>query len=243
MFVIPAIDLLDGKVVRLHKGDYQNATVYNNNPVEEARKFKKAGFNHIHIVDLNGAKEGIFVNLEYVKSIIQELDMSVQTGGGIRSYEDASMLLEHGVSNIICSSMAVKNKEEWLQVVDKYGDKAILGMDLKDGKVAYGGWLETMDQSLKDFLAPMIAKGLSTVLCTDISKDGTLEGPNFDLYDGLSAQFPDLNFIASGGVASKSDLKKLKDHELYGVVVGRAYYEGKITLAEMRAYHHVRSKR
>ncbi|MEL7833864.1 1-(5-phosphoribosyl)-5-[(5-phosphoribosylamino)methylideneamino]imidazole-4-carboxamide isomerase [Fodinibius sp. Rm-B-1B1-1] len=237
MKVIPAIDLLDGKVVRLHKGDYDEATIYNDNPVEEARKFKEAGFDHIHIVDLNGAKEGKFVNLEHVKEIIDTLDISVQTGGGIRSYEDAQMLLDKGISNIICSSMAVKSPAEWLRVLDNYGQRAILGMDLKDGKVAYGGWLETLDQSLKDFLQPMIDRGLSTVLSTDISKDGTLEGPNIELYRKLSTQFPVLHFIASGGVANANDLKLLAEQNQYGVVIGRAYYEGKLSLDEMQRYH------
>lgn len=237
MLVIPAIDLLNGQVVRLHKGDYSQATVYNDNPVEEALKFKKAGFNHIHVIDLNGAKEGQFVNLGHIKRIINELDISVQTGGGIRSYGDASMLLDAGLSNIICSSMAVKNQDDWLQVLDDYGDKAILGMDLKDGKVAYGGWLETLDQSLENFLQPMIERGLSTVLCTDISKDGTLEGPNLELYQQLSNQFPKLNFIASGGVSNAGDLQALAQEQIYGVVVGRAYYEEKISLNEMLSYH------
>ena len=237
MFVIPAIDLLNGQVVRLHKGDYDQATIYNENPVEEARKFKEAGFEHIHVVDLNGAKEGEFVNLAHVKKIIEELGLSVQTGGGIRSYEDASMLLEAGLSNIICSSMAAKSQEDWLQVLDNYGDQAILGMDLKDGKVAYGGWLETLDQSLEEFLQPMIERGLSTVLCTDISKDGTLEGPNIELYRDLSAQFPNLNFIASGGVSDADDLQALSQQDTYGVVVGRAYYENKISLEELMNFH------
>lgn len=237
MKVIPAIDLLNGQVVRLHKGDYDQATIYNENPVEEAQKFKEAGFSHIHVVDLNGAKEGSFVNLQHIRQIIQELDLSVQTGGGIRSYEDAAMLLDQGISNIICSSMAVKNKQEWLAVLAEYGDQAILGMDLKDGKVAYGGWLETLDQLLQDFLEPMIERGLSTVLCTDISKDGTLEGPNLELYQKLSLQFPDLNFIASGGVSGANDLQALHQQNMYGVVVGRAYYENKISLDEMMSYH------
>lgn len=237
MVVIPAIDLLDGKVVRLHKGDYEKATIYNDNPLAEAKKFKEAGFNHIHIVDLNGAKEGKFVNLKHIKKIISKLDLSVQTGGGIRSYGDAKMLLEQQVSNIICSSMAVKNPEEWLKVLQDYGDRAILGMDLKDGKVAYGGWLETLDKSLDDFLQPMMDRGLSTVLCTDISKDGTLEGPNLELYQQLSKQFPALNFIASGGVSDAKDLQALSDRQQYGVVVGRAYYEDKLSLKEMQKYH------
>mgnify|MGYP002760920032 FL=1 len=237
MKVIPAIDLLDGKVVRLHKGDYDEATIYNDNPLNEAKKFKEAGFNHIHIVDLNGAKEGRFVNLKYIKEIINELDLSIQTGGGIRSYSDAKMLLEQQVSNIICSSMAVNSPDEWLQVLEDYGDKAILGMDLKDGKVAYGGWLETLDKSLNVFLQPMIDRGLSTVLCTDISKDGTLEGPNLELYQQLSEQFPALNFIASGGVSGAKDLQALLRHQQYGVVVGRAYYEDNLSLKEMLEHH------
>ncbi|GAA5523052.1 1-(5-phosphoribosyl)-5-[(5-phosphoribosylamino)methylideneamino]imidazole-4-carboxamide isomerase [Aliifodinibius salicampi] len=237
MRVIPAIDLLNGKVVRLHKGDYDEATIYNEHPFDEAIKFKEAGFDHIHIVDLNGAKEGKFVNLDHIQTIIDKLDISVQTGGGIRSFEDAEMLIEHGISNVICSSMAVKNSDEWLKVLDTYGDKAILGMDLKNGKVAYSGWLETLDQSLEEFLKPMIDRGLSTVLCTDISKDGTLEGPNVELYKKLSAQFSEISFIASGGVSDSNDLKTLKDQQLYGVVVGRAYYENKISLEQLLKYH------
>ena len=237
MQVIPAIDLLDGEVVRLHKGNYDEVTVYNNDPVDEAQKFKEAGFNHIHVIDLNGAKEGKFVNLKQIKRIINELDLSVQTGGGIRSYDDSAMLIDHGISNIICSSMAVKSPEDWLKVLEDFGDQAILGMDLKDGKVAYAGWLETLDQSLDEFLKPMTDRGLTTVLSTDISRDGTLEGPNTDLYRKLSSQFPALNFIASGGVSDASDLKSLHQQNLYGVVVGRAYYENKISLDEMMAYH------
>jgi len=237
MRIIPAIDLLDGQVVRLHKGKYEEATIYNDDPLQEAQRFSQAGFNHIHIVDLNGAKEGNFVNLEHIRHIISELEMSVQTGGGIRSYDDAAMLIDHGVSNIICSSMAVKSPNEWGRVLDDYAEQAILAMDLKEGKVAYGGWLETIDQSLGDFLQPMIERDLSTILCTDISRDGTLEGTNVALYRDLQQQYPDLNFIASGGVASVDDFRQLSEAELYGVVVGRAYYEQKITLKEMQHYH------
>lgn len=237
MHVIPAIDLLDGKVVRLHKGNYEDATIYNDSPLEEAQKFSRAGFSHIHIVDLNGAKEGKFVNLQHIRQIIDELDISVQTGGGIRSFEDASTLLEGGISQIICSSMAVKKPDEWLNVLDNYGQRAILGMDLKDGQVAYGGWLETLDQSLEDFLQPMIERGLSTVLCTDISRDGTLEGANIELYKQLKKQYSNLQFIASGGVASVKDLQKLSNANLYGVVVGRAYYEQKLSLDDMEKYN------
>lgn len=237
MKVIPAIDLLDGKVVRLHKGNYDEATIYNDDPTAEAQTFKEAGFDHIHVIDLNGAKEGRFVNLDIISQMISKTGISVQTGGGIRSFRDAKMLLDAGLSNIICSSMAVEKKEEWLKVLDNYGDRAILGMDLKDGKVAYRGWLETLDKSLDDFLQPMMDRGLSTVLCTDISKDGTLEGPNMELYRQLSEQFPNLKFIASGGVSNASDLAALAKDNRYGVVVGRAYYEGNLSLAELLKYH------
>lgn len=238
MHVIPAIDLLNGKVVRLEKGDYDQCTVYNDDPVSEAKKFKDAGFNHIHVVDLNGAKEGAFVNLDHIRRMISELDLSVQTGGGIRSYENAEMLLSEGISQVICSSMAVKKPEEWLEIVRRHPEKATLGMDLKEGKVAYSGWLETVDSSIAKFLEPMLEAGLKTVLCTDISRDGMLSGPNLELYQELQSDFPGLNFIASGGVSNADDLKKLEELNLYGVVVGRAYYEQKLSLEEMSLYNY-----
>ena len=237
MKVIPAIDLLNGQVVRLEKGDYNKTTIYNEHPLNEAQKFKEAGFDHIHVVDLNGAREGSFVNLEHILDIKKKLGLSVQTGGGIRSLSDGQSLLQKGISQVICSSMAVKNPEEWLQLIEHKPSAAILGMDLKDGKVAYGGWMKTSDQSLGDFLAPMIQRGLETVLSTDISRDGMLSGPNLELYRQLQNSFPNLQFIASGGVSDANDLKQLKAMSLYGVVVGRAYYEGQITLDQMVEYH------
>lgn len=233
MRVIPAIDLLDGKVVRLTKGSYEDVTVYNDNPLDEARKFAEAGFEHIHIVDLNGAKTGNFVNLDHIKSIKKETGLSIQTGGGIRSYEDAQKLLDAGINQLVCSSMAVKNREEWMQLLSDHPEKMILGMDLKDGKIAYGGWLETADESINSFLQPMIEAGLQYVLCTDIARDGMLTGTNVELYKSLQKQYSGLNFIASGGVASIDDFYQLANADLYGVVVGRAYYEQKITLAQM----------
>lgn len=233
MTIIPAIDLLDGNVVRLHKGDYDQATVYNDDPVEEARTFKNAGFTHIHVVDLNGAREGEFINLKHIRNIIRDTGLSVQTGGGIRTYEDAEMLLKEGLTKIICSSMAVRNRKDWLKVLGVFRDRAILGMDLKEGKVAYAGWEETMEDSLESFLEPMLEQGLEEVLCTDISRDGTLEGPNTELYSDLMKRFPGLQFIASGGVGGYNDLVELKEVGIGAVVVGRAYYEGKISLDEM----------
>lgn len=237
MKVIPAIDLLDGKVVRLRKGDYREATMYNDDPLNEAREFEEAGFGHIHIVDLNGAREGNFVNLEHIRKIIRSTGLSVQVGGGIRFYDDAIKLLESGVSRIICSSMAVKNQADWYRLLERSAGNIILGMDLKDGKVAYGGWLETSDQSIDSFLQPMIDRGLNCILCTDISRDGTLEGPNVELYQSLQQDYTGVDFIASGGVGDAEDLIQLEQAGVYGVVVGRAYYEKHLTLGEMKQYH------
>jgi phosphoribosylformimino-5-aminoimidazole carboxamide ribotide isomerase len=233
MKIIPAIDLLDGQAVRLQKGDYNKKTVYNADPIEEATKFKDAGFTHIHVVDLNGAKSGSFENLPIIKRIITELGLSVQTGGGVRSADDIQLLLDAGLNGIICSSMAVKKTDEWRNAVQTHPDKMILGLDLKDGKMAYGGWLETSDAPIEEFLNPMIEAGLQTVLSTDIARDGMLSGPNVEMYADLQKRFPRLNWIASGGVSSVEDLQYLKEQQLYGVVVGKAYYEGKISLGEM----------
>ena len=237
MIVIPAIDLLDGQVVRLHKGSYQEVTIYNDNVVIEAGNFKEAGFTHIHIVDLNGAKEGRFVNLDHITTVIKSLGLSVQTGGGIRTFDDVNKLIEAGINKVICSSMAIKNEPDWLKSLKQFPDNMILGMDLKDGKMAYGGWLETAEESVSSFLSRMIDQGLKEVLCTDISKDGTLAGPNIDLYKSLKAQFPSIHLIASGGVSSKQDLVELHDAGIDAVVVGKAYYEGHISLDEMMEIH------
>lgn len=237
MKVIPAIDLLDGQVVRLHKGSYDEVTVYNDDPLTQARIFKDAGFRHIHVVDLNGAREGTFKNLESVQSIVAHLDMSVQMGGGIRSFDDARHLIEKGVTKIVCSSMAVKSEDEWFKTLDQYGSHTILGMDLKEGQLAYSGWEETSEEPINAFLNRQLEHGLEEVLCTDISRDGTLEGVNHKLYQNLHQQFPQLNVIASGGVSGEADLKTLQENNVYGVVVGRAYYENKLSLDVMKEYH------
>lgn len=234
MRIIPAIDLLDGQAVRLQKGDYDKKTIYNHNPVEEAQKFKTAGFNHIHVVDLNGAKSGSFENLPIIKTMISELGLSVQTGGGVRSRKDIDQLLDAGLNGVICSSMAVKKPKEWMKAVKDHPNEMILGLDLKDGKMAYGGWLETSDAPIEEFINPMIDAGLKTVLSTDIARDGMLSGPNVEMYADLQKRFPQLNWIASGGVSNLADLVELQNHSLYGVVVGKAYYEGNIRLDEMQ---------
>ncbi|RNC85947.1 MAG: 1-(5-phosphoribosyl)-5-[(5-phosphoribosylamino)methylideneamino]imidazole-4-carboxamide isomerase [Balneola sp.] len=233
MQAIPAIDLLNGQCVRLHKGAYEEVTVYNDSPLNQARLFTEAGFSHLHIVDLNGAKEGHFVNLPHISQIISELKVSIQTGGGIRTFEDAEYLFEQGISKVICSSMAIKNETDWLKLLEKYPEKTILGMDLKDGNIAYAGWLETASEPVNEFLARMEQAGLQEVLCTDISKDGTLSGPNLELYKELKASFPNLRLIASGGVSSYEDLEELDAMNIDAVVVGKAYYESRISLEQM----------
>jgi len=234
MRIIPAIDLLDGQAVRLQKGDYAKKTVYNHDPLAEAQAFKTAGFDHIHVVDLNGAKSGTFENLPIIKTMIKELGLSIQTGGGVRSRKDIDQLLDAGLSGVICSSMAVKKTDEWLKAIEDYPDQMILGLDLKDGEMAYGGWLKTTDAPIEKFINPMIGAGLKTVLSTDIARDGMLSGPNIAMYSDLQNRFPQLSWIASGGVSNLKDLIELRNHNLFGVVVGKAYYEGNIRLDEMQ---------
>lgn len=238
MHVIPAIDLLNGQVVRLKKGDYNDVTVYSDQPASFVKKFRDAGFTHIHVVDLNGAREGRFVNLPVIENIIEETGVSVQFGGGIRSRRDIKTLLNAGVSRIVSSSMAVQRPDEWLAALDMYGgDTCILGLDIKDGKMAYGGWEETSDESALDLLGSMVRVGVKTVLCTDISRDGMLTGVNSGLYSEIAQRYPQVNIIASGGVASSEDLRQLAIEGMYGVVIGRAYYEGLISLETMISYH------
>lgn len=238
MQVIPAIDLLNGQVVRLKKGDYEEVTVYSDNPASFVKKFREAGFTHIHVVDLNGAREGRFMNLPVIENIIEKTGVSVQFGGGIRSRGDIQTLMDAGVSRIVSSSMAVQRPDEWIASLDIYGgDTCILGLDIKDGKMAYGGWERISDEDAMDFLGSMVRVGVKTILCTDISRDGMLTGVNSGLYNEIAQRYPMVNTIASGGVASTEDLRQLAIEGLYGVVIGRAYYEGKISLEEMLSFH------
>jgi phosphoribosylformimino-5-aminoimidazole carboxamide ribotide isomerase len=238
MIVIPAVDLLNGQVVRLKKGDYNEVTVYSDDPVSFVKKFRDAGFTHIHTVDLNGAREGRFMNLPFIEKIIKETGISVQFGGGIRSLKDIRTLLNAGVTRIVSSSMAVREPDEWHLAIDEFGsDACILGLDIKNGKMAYSGWEETSDEDAMDFLGRMIRFGVKTILCTDISRDGMLTGINSGLYDEISLRYPEVNIIASGGVAGTEDLRQLAIEGIYGVVVGRAFYEGKITLKQMLSFH------
>lgn len=237
MNIIPAIDLLDGNVVRLKKGDYAEVTIYERNPVALAMRFADAGFNHIHIVDLNGAKDGGFFHLDVIRNIMHTSGLSVQVGGGIRTLSQIETLFEAGISKIVSGSMAVNDPNLWHEALVRFGADCIFGMDLKNGQVAVSGWTETSPTSLESLLGPMIEKGLKMVLCTDIQRDGMLSGVNHDLYRSLMDQWPSLEFIASGGVAGEQDLKRLQQDGVHAVVVGRAYFEGKLDLGTMKRYH------
>ena len=230
MIIIPAIDLLDGKIVRLKQGDYKRVTVYHENPVRFAQSLSDKGISRLHVVDLDGAREGSLTNLGIIRQITALTGMEVQSGGGVRSLADIEQLFDAGIQRVISGSMAVKNCAEWLKAIDRYKDRCIFGMDLKDGKVAVGGWLETVEYTLEELIGPMSGAGMREILCTDISRDGMMGGPNTAMYMELQERFPHINFIASGGVSSNDDLKALRDAGLFATVVGRAWLEGKIEI-------------
>ncbi|MBQ8237424.1 MAG: 1-(5-phosphoribosyl)-5-[Oscillospiraceae bacterium] len=231
MILLPAIDLYEKKAVRLYKGDYQNMTVYSENPMEIARDFENCGAKYIHMVDLEGAKDGTTPNLAIVEQVAEETSLFVEIGGGIRSMETVERYLAAGVSRVILGTAAVKDPAFLREAVGKYGAKIAVGADVKDGKIAIRGWLETADVTLEDFLAQMEAIGVKNVICTDISKDGAMRGTNLALYQELSEKYA-LDITASGGVSNLDDVKQLRAMDLYGAIIGKAYYTGAIDLKE-----------
>ena len=231
MLIFPAIDLFEKKAVRLYKGDYKQMTVYSNNPLEIAQKFEEAGAQWIHTVDLEGAKDGTTPNLSVIESICNNTNLKVEIGGGIRSMETIQKYLSVGVQRVILGTAAVTDRKFLLEAVKAYGDRIAVGVDLKDGLVAIKGWTEVSNLSAFDFCRDMEKIGVRTIICTDISKDGAMQGTNIPLYQQLSKKFS-LNIIASGGVSSMEDVKRLADMNLYGAIVGKAYYIGAICLEE-----------
>ena len=231
MKIFPAIDLYDGKAVRLFKGDYSQMTVYSENPIEIALDFEKKGAKHIHMVDLEGAKDGTTPNLEIVKQIANETNLFTEIGGGIRSIDTVSKYLESGVDRVILGTAAVENPEFLKQAIDLYKEKIAVGVDIKDGFVAIKGWTETSDYSCFDFCQKMQDLGVKTIICTDISKDGAMQGTNRLLYKQLSDRF-DIDIVASGGVSSIDDIFALNKLDIYGAIIGKAYYIGAIDLKE-----------
>lgn len=235
MYIIPAIDLIDGKCVRLTQGDYAREKVYRDNPVDVAREFQDAGFSRLHVVDLDGAKSGKVVNWNVIESICRETTLKVDVGGGIKKEDDLKRLFDSGASHVNLGSIAVRNPELVGSWIETYGDRIILSADVRDGRVAVSGWQEASLLTVDELIKGYEATGLSFVTCTDISADGTLAGPAIDLYKHLVSTFPSMHVIASGGVGSVDDIERLATTGVFGVIVGKALYEGRITAAELTA--------
>jgi len=231
MILFPAIDLFEKKAVRLYKGDYANMTVYSENPIEIAEDFERKGCTHIHMVDLEGAKDGTTPNLSIVEQIAKETSLFVEIGGGIRNMETVEKYLSCGVSRVILGTAAVNDEAFLRAAVAKHGDKIAVGADVKDGYIAIKGWLEKSAVTLEAFLQKMEDIGVKNIICTDISKDGAMQGTNRELYRELSEKFS-VNITASGGVSSLDDIQALRKLDLYGAIVGKAYYNGAIDLAQ-----------
>lgn len=232
--LIPAIDLIDGKCVRLTKGDYDQKTIYNEDPVSQAMEFQRLGFRRLHIVDLDGAKSKHIVNDAVLKAITQATDLIVDFGGGIKSTEDIEKAFMAGAHMVTIGSVAVTEPELFMGWLHKYGaEKIILGADVRNGMVSINGWKEDSSEALLPFLEKYVSAGVRNVLCTEISKDGTLAGPATELYRKVMAQYPHLHLIASGGVSSNADIQQLDENGIPAVVFGKAYYEGKIDIKEL----------
>lgn len=231
MNIFPAIDLYEHKAVRLFKGDYAEMTVYSDNPIEIARDFEAKGAKFIHIVDLEGAKNGETPNFDTVKEIAQNTGLFCEIGGGIRSLDTVEKYLSVGLDRVILGTAAVNDEEFLRTAVEKYGDKIAVGVDIKDGFVAVKGWTEKSEYSCFDFCDKMRKIGVKTLICTDISRDGAMKGTNRALYKELSEKF-NMNITASGGVSSLEDIKALRQLKLYGAIIGKAYYIGAIDLTK-----------
>lgn len=229
MILLPAIDLYEKKVVRLTRGDYAQMTVYDDDPVAQAKLFQEAGAQWLHTVDLEGAKDGSTPNYSVIEAICKDTSLKVEIGGGIRSLDTIQKYLDAGVERVILGTKAVTDPAFLEESLDKFGSHIAVGVDIKDGKIAIKGWLETAQDSVEDFFTKLCKLGVSTVICTDVSKDGMLAGTNVDLYRQLSQKFS-LDLIASGGVSSQEDLTRLKALGLYGAILGKALYTGALDL-------------
>ena len=231
MNIFPAIDLFDKKAVRLYKGDYNEMTVYSNNPLEVAKDFERQGASYIHIVDLEGAKDGTTPNIDVVRDIAANTKLFVEIGGGIRSLDVLEKYFSAGVKRAILGTAAVKDEQFLKKSIELYGDKIAVGADVLDGYIRVKGWLEKSEYTLSDFFERMQSLGVKTVICTDISKDGAMRGTNLEMYKKLSSEYS-LDIIASGGVSSIEDIKSLREMNVSGAIIGKAYYIGAIDLKE-----------
>lgn len=232
--LIPAIDLINGQCVRLTKGDYAQKKVYNDNPAEVARKFEELGFKRLHVVDLDGAKSKHIINDKVLKDITDSTELKVDFGGGIKTEDDIEKAFAAGASLVTVGSIAVTNPALFLEWLDKYGaDRLVLGADVRNGKISINGWKEDSTQDLLPFLKQYVDKGVKNVLCTEISKDGTLQGPAIELYKKIMAEYPHIHLIASGGVSCNKDIEDLNKAGIPAVVFGKAFYEGKIDISRL----------
>lgn len=229
MLVLPAIDLYDKKAVRLYKGDYEQMTVYSNNPLEIAKDFEKKGATFVHLVDLEGAKNGTTPNIDIVRKIADYTSLDIEIGGGIRDEETIKKYLDLGVTRVILGTAAVTDSEFLERVTAKYKSSIAVGVDLKDGYVAIKGWTEKSQKTADEFFSYLSSIGVKTVICTDISKDGAMEGTNRALYKELSEKYS-MDIVASGGVSSLEDIEALREMNLYGAILGKAYYIGAVDL-------------
>ena len=231
MIILPAIDLLGRKAVRLLKGDYNQVTVYSDSPLEVAEKFKSLGATHIHMVDLDGAKYGTAPNMDIVAEVAEKTGLFIEIGGGIRSMETVKKYIDAGISRVILGTAAICDEDFLKEAVKAYGEKIAVGADVKDGKIAVKGWLEQSDVTLDEFFLKMQDLGVKNIICTDISRDGAMRGTNLELYRELSEKYS-LDITASGGVSSIEDVKRLREMNLYGAIIGKAYYTGVVDFEE-----------
>lgn len=237
MQIIPAIDIIEGKCVRLTQGDYAQKKIYNEHPIEVARQFEDAGLVRLHLVDLDGAKQKAVKNWKVLETLATKTKLVIDFGGGITTEKDVQIVLNSGAAMATVGSMAVKNEFEFVKWLMTFGpDKFLLGADVKDKKIAIHGWLETVDLSVFDFISNYQGRGVQQVFCTDVSRDGKMEGPSVDLYNEIISSFPGLFFIASGGVATMNDLHKLREIGCGGAIVGKAIYENRISLNDLKTF-------
>jgi len=237
MQIIPAIDIIDGKCVRLTQGDYEQKKIYNEHPLEVAKQFEDAGLSRLHLVDLDGAKAGAVKNWKVLEAIAGKTSLVIDFGGGIKKEEDVKIVFDSGAAYATIGSLAVKDETSFVGWLSAFGaSKFLLGADVKDEKIVVGGWLETTNIWVYDFIRKYVEHGIQQVFCTDVSKDGKLEGPSTALYKNIISEFPSLHFIASGGVSSMKDLEALQAIGCKGAIVGKAIYEGRIDIKDLNRF-------
>jgi phosphoribosylformimino-5-aminoimidazole carboxamide ribotide isomerase len=238
MTIIPAIDIVDGKCVRLTEGDYSQQKIYNENPLEVAKQFEDAGLKRLHLVDLDGAKAGAVKNWKVLETIAGKTSLVIDFGGGIKTEVDVKIVFDSGAALATVGSIAIKNEDEFVKWLLQFGtDKFLLGADVKNEKIAVGGWIETTDIWIYDFIEKYINHGVRQIFCTDVSKDGRLEGPATDLYKSITMKFPELYFIASGGVSSMKDLDDLQQAGCHAAIIGKAIYENRVSLKDLKLFN------